>query len=200
MRILAFTDMHGSEKAFRKIKKKAKNADLILNCGDFTIFQQKLLYWLKKFEALKKPMLVVPGNHEMEDDLLHACRKLQYVKCMIDSGYVQGSLIVLAAEGNGFALQDPRFEKVAKGFRRILAQKENNGRSFILMTHAPPHGTSLDSLMDGHTGNKSIRDFIRQTQPLYSFHGHIEENSCKKDKIGRTIVVNPGPEGRLFTV
>ncbi|MBN2457723.1 metallophosphoesterase family protein [Candidatus Woesearchaeota archaeon] len=198
MRLLVFTDMHGSEKAFENIKKKSKNADLILNCGDFTIFQQKMAYWLKRFESLKKPMLIVPGNHENEDELSDACSRLKHVQCLVDEAVLIEGVLILAAEGNGFALRDKRFEMVAKVFKKII--KKSRPAKLILMTHAPPHGTDLDSLVDGHTGNKTIRDFIRQAKPDYAFCGHIEENSYKKDKIGKTVVWNPGPEGRLLSL
>jgi Icc-related predicted phosphoesterase len=204
MKILAFTDMHGSLKAFDKIKKKAKDVDIILNCGDFTIFQQKMQYFLKKFEGLKKPMLIVPGNHESEQDLYTACKGLKHVRCVIDEEVLfkadKKTIIILAAEGNGFQFKDPRFEEVAKKFKNFLKLKENKGKKIILMTHAPPYGTSLDKLMDGHTGNKSIKDFIKDQKPSYSFHGHIEENNGATDKIGKTVIINPGPEGKIIVV
>jgi uncharacterized protein len=204
MKILAFTDMHGSTKAFEKIKKKAKEADIILNCGDFTIFEQRMPFFLKKFDSLKKPMLIVPGNHESEEDLSAACKNLKYVRCVIDEEAIfeadGESIIILAAEGNGFRLKDPRFEDVAKKLKHFLKLKDNKGKKIILMTHAPPYGTTLDRLMDGQTGNKSIRNFIKDIKPVYSFHGHIEENNGATDKIGKTIVVNPGPEGKLVVI
>ena len=204
MKILAFTDMHGSLKALKKLEKKAKNADIILNCGDFTIFQQKMPFFLKRFESFKKPMLIVPGNHESEQDLYAACEGLKYVRCVIDEEViveVDGeSVIILAAEGNGFRLKDERFEDVTKKFKHFLKLKENKGKKIVLMTHAPPYGTSLDELMDVQTGNKSIRNFIKEVKPVYSFHGHIEENNGAEDKIGKTKVINPGPEGKIVSI
>jgi Icc-related predicted phosphoesterase len=149
-------------------------------------------------------MLIVPGNHESEKDLFHACNGLKYVRCVIDEEIVYEkdgqTIVIFAAEGNGFRLTDPRFEIVAKKFKRILRLKENKRCKIILMTHAPPYGTSLDELMDGHTGNKSIRNFIKDIKPAYSFHGHIEENNGATDKIGKTVVINPGPEGKIVVI
>ncbi len=44
-----------------------------------------------------------------------------------------------------------------------------------------------------HVGSKSVRKFEEKYQPLMGLHGHIHE-SYASDKLGRTIVVNPGSE------
>jgi len=75
--------------------------------------------------------------------------------------------------------------------------------------HCPPSGTRLDLarkldknlkpvLILGnpvfiHVGSKSVEDAIRKYQPMMGLHGHIHE-SFASDKIGNTIVVNPGSE------
>ena len=68
------------------------------------------------------------------------------------------------------------------------------------MTHAPPHNTKLDKIIDGHCGNKSIRSFITKSKPDIAFSGHIHENNGKEDKIGKTRVINPGPYGKIVIV
>lgn len=198
MRILAFTDMHGSMKAFKSIKRKSKNVDLILCCGDFTIFELEMEKLLKKFDALKRPFLVIPGNHEMGDEVEDFCKQSRFLHYIDESYYETDNLIVLGAEGNGFAMKDKHFEKVAKRFNKILAKKKT--KKVILMTHAPPYGTKHDLLIDEHCGNKSIRDFIKKKQPQYAVCGHIHENAYSKDKIGETITINPGPEGRIIRI
>ncbi|MCC6029418.1 MAG: metallophosphoesterase [Candidatus Korarchaeum sp.] len=75
--------------------------------------------------------------------------------------------------------------------------------------HCPPYNTKLDLApkldknlkpvyVGGkpvlvHVGSKSVRKLIEQYQPLMGLHGHIHE-SYASDKVGRTIVVNPGSE------
>ena len=49
-----------------------------------------------------------------------------------------------------------------------------------------------EMIMD-HVGSKSVRKFIEKYQPLIGLHGHIHE-SFASDKIGNTVVVNPGSE------
>ena len=43
MNILCVADMHGSWKAYKDIKKKAKKADIIIMAGDFTIFEREII-------------------------------------------------------------------------------------------------------------------------------------------------------------
>jgi Icc-related predicted phosphoesterase len=44
-----------------------------------------------------------------------------------------------------------------------------------------------------HVGSKAVRKLIEQYQPLMGLHGHIHE-SYASDKVGRTVVINPGSE------
>jgi Icc-related predicted phosphoesterase len=46
-----------------------------------------------------------------------------------------------------------------------------------------------------HVGNKDFRSFIERIKPNLVICGHIHETAEKKDKIGKTIVINPGWEG-----
>ncbi len=75
--------------------------------------------------------------------------------------------------------------------------------------HCPPFGTKLDLApkldknlkpvyVGGrpvlvHVGSKAVRKVIEEYQPLMGLHGHIHE-SYASDKLGNTVVVNPGSE------
>ncbi|NON61327.1 metallophosphoesterase [Acidianus sp. RZ1] len=67
----------------------------------------------------------------------------------------------------------------------------------ILNFHAPPYGTKLDlAIIDGerrHVGSKSVYDLEDRFSPLLGLHGHIHESPAT-DKVGKTIVVNPGSQ------
>ena len=78
MKILAFTDSHGSRTALTKIKQKAKKADYVLCCGDFTIFSNGTQTFLKEFNKIKKPFILIHGNHEGEDEVRKLVKKLDH--------------------------------------------------------------------------------------------------------------------------
>ncbi len=75
----------------------------------------------------------------------------------------------------------------------------------ILNFHAPPYGSKLDNapalnadltyVSGGQAlrpvGSTSVRDAVKDFQPLLSLHGHIHE-SRGATRIGRTLALNPG--------
>ena len=67
----------------------------------------------------------------------------------------------------------------------------------IAVIHCPPYGTRCDVLFNGqHIGSRTLRHWIERHQPLLSLHGHIHESprmsGAFADRIGKTVVVNPG--------
>ena len=198
MKILVFSDSHGSKSIMRKLKEKSKKVDLVLCCGDFTIFEQNLNNIIKEMDSWEKPILIIPGNHEYEDSVEKACSKSKNLIYVNESYYATDDLIVVGIEGNGFTIEDKKFKKTAKRLKRILAKHED--KKYILMTHAPPYKTKLDLLYEGHCGNKSVRDFIIDSKPIYAFSGHLHENSGKRDILGKTKVLNVGPIGKIINI
>lgn len=70
----------------------------------------------------------------------------------------------------------------------------------VFVLHSPPRDTRCDVIGAGlHVGSRAIRRFIEDTQPPLVLSGHIHESprmtSAWRDRIGRTIVVNPGQFG-----
>ena len=204
MKILAISDPHDHKKVFPVIKKKASSADLILLAGDFTFFEQDLVKILQNFNTLGKPVLIIPGNHEDPKNIQQASDAFDNIFYINGSLYNSGNLSVLAYEGNGFARHDEKFDEAVKDYIPLIKKRKKalgDDFLFVLMTHAPPYGTALDvAYADEHSGNKSIRHFIEQMQPDYAISGHIHETFGKQDKIGNTVVINPGPEGMIITL
>ena len=64
---------------------------------------------------------------------------------------------------------------------------------WILVTHAPPKGTSLDLVgKNKHVGSDSVRKIIRAKKPLLAISAHIHENGGK-GRVGRSTIFYPGP-------
>ena len=74
-----------------------------------------------------------------------------------------------------------------QGYRNI-----KNTLLKIMVCHTPPLNTACDKLPNGmHVGSGKVREFIEKYQPDYCLCGHIHEG-VGVDKIGATVVANPG--------
>ena len=200
MKILAFTDLHLSSSAFNKIKSRVKkqNPDLLVCAGDISIFEQGLNPILKKFNKLKKPMLLIHGNHETDKVLRKLCKRYKNLFFIHKKQYKQNNNLFLGYGGGGFSLTDPEFKKVGKKFSKII--KKNRDKKIILITHAPPYKTKTDLIVGSHCGNKTLRNFITKNKINLHICGHLHENFNKKDKIKKTEVINPGPYGKIIKI
>ena len=54
----------------------------------------------------------------------------------------------------------------------------------------PDYGTTTD-YMGTHVGSKSARKLVQQLKPALVLSGHIHEAEGQKDKIGKTLLINP---------
>jgi len=104
--------------------------------------------------------------------------------------------------------RDVEEETIEKELDKLMSMI-NNHETTILVTHVPPYGTQIDlapaldkdlryvtkggQLVFEHVGSTAVRKIIEKYQPLIGLHGHIHE-SKGFDRIGRTIVINPGSE------
>lgn len=198
MKILFFVDTHGSEQYHREIISKAKNVDLVVCAGDFTIFESNMPLLLRMFDSVGKPFIFIHSNHETSAALMASCQSLRNVKFIYNSHFVKDNILFFCYGGGGFSITDNNFDVIAENFIKTK-QKDFPNHKLILVTHQPPHNTNLDNI-GSHVGNINFRKFIERHQPLYAVSGHIHETFGVEDKIGKTILFNPGPVGRIIEV
>ena len=75
---------------------------------------------------------------------------------------------------------------------RELEAKLPDPEQLIVVCHTPPVNTAADRLSNGtHVGSRAVREFLERVGPAVCLTGHIHE-SKGVDRIGRTVVVNPG--------
>ena len=145
MRILAFVDVHGSLRAIEILKKKAKQADVLVCAGDISIFEQNLDDLVFRLNEFGKRVLMIPGNHETEEELEKICSRFKNMRYLHKKDIRMGGYLFIGYGGGGFALVDPEFEGWSKRY-----EKEKN---LILITHAPPYKTKVDVVFKKHHGN-----------------------------------------------
>ncbi len=200
MRILAFSDIHASDLAIKRLKEKITKykPELLLNMGDFSIFDEGLELTLKKLDGLGVPMIVLHGNHETDTVVAYLCKKSKYLMYMHEDVKEVNGITFMAWGGGGFAQIEPEFESWVKKVDIHSIKKP-----IIFLTHAPPAKTKLDKIMRGyHVGCDSFRRYIAKhtNKIILGLSGHIHESFYTQDKIKETTVVNPGPTGTIIDV
>lgn len=86
-------------------------------------------------------------------------------------------------------------DKVIAAWIEETYAKVDQDSKLVAMIHNPPLNTATDRLMNGTPiGSQAVRDFIELRQPALCLTGHIHESRAL-DRLGKTIVVNPGNFG-----
>ncbi|MCM2325229.1 MAG: metallophosphoesterase [Candidatus Woesearchaeota archaeon] len=192
MKLLFFADLHGDKESMNILRNKAKDADGIVCAGDFTRMERDIEGIMKNLDSFGKTMLMIHGNHEDADTLKDLCQKYKNLNYLHKGVFHVGDYVFLGYGGDGFSTNDPEFEKVANKFFK----KEAEGKKrIILVTHMPPYGTEIDKIEGEHRGNKSYKKFIDDVKPHLVISGHLHETAGKHQKIGRTLLINPGKDG-----
>ncbi|HSU73198.1 MAG TPA: metallophosphoesterase [Candidatus Binatia bacterium] len=198
MKLVAFSDLHASLTGLRKLQElvKKEKPDLLVNLGDFTVFEQHIEEVAQQLAKLHSHQLVLHGNHEDDATVAHVAKRHGWIFMHGKLVDVNGVLFV-GWGGEGFVHDLPAFIKwVMKHKKTIAAAKK-----VVLLTHQPPYGTVLDHLWGDHVGNRSFTTFIKNhANVTLALSGHIHETAGKTGKVNRATLVNPGPYGRVVTL
>lgn len=196
MKLLAFTDIHASNKAIKELTKKIKKyePDILICCGDISIFEHHLENTLKKLAELGKPLIIIHGNHEREDLLKKACAKYKNVEFLHKKIKKIGNVLFVGYGGGGFSRIDEGFEQFVRNITKKIKKDK-----IVLLTHGPPYGTKLDYIYQHHAGCMSYRKFIlKNKNTILALSGHLHETTCAKDKLNNALLLNPGPFGMVI--
>ncbi len=195
MKLLAFTDVHVNKAALEKIKEKCiKNKpDLLICCGDLSIFGSGLDKAAKFLNGLNVKTLIIPGNHETPEEIKEICKHNENMVNIHRGVFEIENYLFFGWGTGGFSFIEEEFERLAKQFKKTY----DKNKKLVFITHAPIYGTKLDKLSFGHRGCKSTRKFVEDMQPLLTLCGHFHENFNRQDKIKKTLILNPGDQGTI---
>jgi Icc-related predicted phosphoesterase len=196
MKVLAFTDIHGSLSYLEEIESKAKSADVLVCCGDLSVFSTGLGKIMQRLDKLGKPLLLIHGNHETEEEMRAISARLKNTYFAHKKLINIDNHLFIGYGGGGFSRSFQGFDSFERQMKRRMGRKVH--KKTIFFTHAPPHSTMLDMINDEHSGNESVTSFIRRFSVDYHFSGHFHENSGVVDRIDKTRLMNPGPKGVLI--
>ncbi len=196
MKILAFVDTHGNKTALNQLVKASEKADILVCAGDITNWGNKTEETLNYFKDINKPLLIIPGNHESTDILQRITKKYNNIIFFHKAIYQLNDYLFIGYGGGGFSEEDRNFEQFIKKIEPELKDKK-----LILITHAPAYGTKVDNIPSlGHRGCESYTNFIKKYKPMLHISGHLHETANKTDVIGKTLLINPGPTGKLIKI
>ena len=199
MKLLLISDLHGNLDNLQKLEGQIKSADAVLFAGDFSKFKspETGLPCAEKMRELCPNLFAVLGNCD-EPSLLESIEKLD-ISVQRSLASFEGLVMAGSGGGSKFTGETPneRDEDDLQSDFDVIKnsglEEEGQWSNLILISHNPPKAQSVDSPAEGvHAGSQLFTDFIEKTKPLAVLCGHIHEGKCV-EKIGETVVVNPGP-------
>jgi Icc-related predicted phosphoesterase len=101
----------------------------------------------------------------------------------------------------------PAYARTLPTLKNELSQlvRPANMNQAIYVIHMPPHRLGLDKCANGlEVGSKAVYNFLLESQPILSLHGHIHESPEVSGEwhamLGRTVCVQPGQLASLTYV
>jgi Icc-related predicted phosphoesterase len=197
--ILAFTDFHGKEDAYRSAKKTIENEqpNFVIVAGDIINYDSnRAKQLLLDLASVGRPLYFVPGNmdgRELADWAGTGNVRGLHGRCEKTEGV---SLIGLGGSPHGSFKTVFEYSEEEASSLLETAAKNLGGGLLIIVSHCPPKDTMVDRVSNGeHVGSLSVRRFVEMVQPALVVSGHIHE-SQGTDTIGSTMIVNTGPAQR----
>jgi len=200
MRVIAFSDIHGSIEIVERVLVLERAFDLVVLAGDITTAgtTSEITKAIERVGVFRKPVIAVAGNM----DPLPLERALMRLGVSIDSrGAVHGDVGFFGVSG---APETPMRTPNEISEREIMDRAEAGWKSVaaarrkIFVPHAAPRDTLLDLAHGGkHFGSTAVRDFILRRKPDAVICGHIHE-ARGIDTVGGVPSVNCGPAGKGY--
>jgi Icc-related predicted phosphoesterase len=191
MRVLAFSDIHNDWSRLRQLL--SENADLYVVAGDLTYNERGIT---KAYEIMKpflEKIYIVPGNNETVETIAALFPNHVHGRVLEYNGVKIG--------GIGGAPRTPWHSAFDWDEDYAYNLLEKLGPTDIFVSHAPPKESKTAITTSGHdVGSEAVRWYIDTYQPEYAVVGHVHERAGTVERIGKTVVFNPGPMGKLLVI
>ena len=200
MKLVCFSDIHGSYERVDEILSREQKAEAIIIAGDLTTngspgeAEEALALFLRH----GKPMFIVAGNM---DPLPLEASFSKHATLINGMGVLIADVGIFGVSGSPPTPFNTPYEiSEEEIFRRALSgwDQVQQARVKVFVPHPPPFNTACDRTNSGkHVGSSSVRKFIEEFKPDACVCGHIHE-SRGTDTIGTTQIVNCGPAGKGY--
>jgi Icc-related predicted phosphoesterase len=179
--------------------------------------RNRLRTWLEllvsRVDTRKVLTVVMPGNDDdyAIDEVIRSFEDRGVVYPLDRVFELEGHEVISSPYVNPTPWRTPREleERELEKHLRELIEGLRDPQNAIFNFHCPPYNTHLDlapkltkdlrpvviagMVQYEHVGSRAVRRVIESYQPVLGLHGHIHE-SGGVDRLGRTIVLNPGSE------
>lgn len=197
MKILAFSDLHGSRRAAEALVTASADVDLVIGAGDFCNMRRGLDEAMALLAPMPAPLVVVPGNAESADELRAAAGS--GVTVLHGDGAEVGGLKLF---GLGYGIPVTPFGDWSCDLSEAEAEAALSTctDADILILHSPPKGIADRTSTGLSVGSTAISEAIARIQPRLAVCGHIHDSWGERGRIGSTEIVNLGPGGQIFEI
>ncbi|MGD2250011.1 MAG: phosphoesterase [Candidatus Methanofastidiosia archaeon] len=196
-----------------EMKNNPKLVDTMMNDAMANRMREWLEFLVEKVDTSKVQVMAMPGNDDefLIDPVIKSFEDQGVIWCLDKVVEIGGFETISLEYVNPTPWDTPReySEKEMKKKIDKLVKKLDDPSKSIFNFHCPPYNTHLDlapkldktlrpvvtagTVQMIHVGSKAVRDAEEKYQPMMGLHGHIHE-SYASDKLGETIVINPGSE------
>jgi uncharacterized protein len=198
VKILFFSDVHADFKALERLL--AVEADAYFCAGDLASSPRSLQRAGEMMRHLAGRMMVIPGNHESEQDIEVFCQHFGFEAMHGKSKSVGNFQLAALGYSNLTPFNTPGEYTEAELEKRLepfVALPH-----LLMVCHCPPKSTPLDRAGEGkHFGSTAVAAFLAKAEPRYFFCGHIHEAegvSCLLGQHQQTTALNVGKRGYLL--
>ena len=197
-KILAVGDIHadrGLAKRLSKLAQKEK-VDLVIFAGDITFADTEMKEIIKPFQRIKKPVLMIPGNHESPTTIQALSEIYDNASNIHGYSFQRGSLGIFGAGTVDWGDDESGIE-----IMRLLEKGNENikdSKKKIMVTHMHPKDSKAE--FSGYPGSNAVRKAIKKFHPNVAICSHIHEAGGLQEKIGKTQVIHVSRNPAIFEI
>jgi Icc-related predicted phosphoesterase len=204
MKIIAFGDIHEHAENVGRIVGIA-DADCVIVTGDLTNFAgaSKAKKIIELISSYNRRIYAQLGNLDQRE--VNYYLETLGINLHANGFVITKEIGIFGVGGSNptpFNTPTEYTEQQIKKFMQKGYEKVKDLPLKILVSHTPPYNTTVDIVGGStHVGSTAVREFIETYQVQLCLTGHIHE-AVGKDKIGETMIVNPGMlrDGRYVEV
>lgn len=200
LKILAAGDIHGDTGLAKKLAERAEKekVDLVILCGDLTLFDTSTQNILGPFVKRHKKVLLIPGNHE-------GVATADFLAEFYGQKNIHGYSVkykdvgIFGAGGANIGLEQLSekeiYDLLRKGFDKIKYLKKK-----IMVTHVHPSKTMMEKFTSIFPGSEGVKKAVESLKPDILLCSHVHEAEGIEEKVGKTKVINVGKKGKIIEI